>query len=149
VEHIDSSPWKDLRGIVHNTPRSKTWDSFKECATFNMLMMFHNDTAEAQRYDIRNFLKKPNRFPIRQFVQHIQQLNDYLELLPCLYQSNRAIKTTNKIVPIEDADLVGHILCMCPKMWQAQYKLKADTVPHCVCDLLDDLKKIEKAFPTE
>jgi hypothetical protein len=77
------------------------------------------------------------------------QLNDYFELLPCLYQSNWATKTTKKIGPIEDADLVGHILCMCPGTWQAQYKLKADTVPHCVRDLLDDLKKIEKAFPTE
>eukprot|EP00804_Cyclotella_cryptica_P008954 CCRYP_012055-RA/>CCRYP_012055-RA protein AED:0.37 eAED:0.37 QI:0/-1/0/1/-1/1/1/0/163 len=38
---------------------------------------------------------------------------------------------------------------MCPGTWQAQYELKAETVPQCVCDLLDNLKKIEKAFPTE
>jgi hypothetical protein len=42
-----------------------------------------------------------------------------------------------------------HILCMCPRTWQAQYKLKADTVPQGVHDLLDDLEKIKKAFPTE
>ena len=34
-------------------------------------------------------------------------------------------------------------------MRQAQYKLKADTVPQCVRDLLHDLEKIEKAFPME
>ena len=38
---------------------------------------------------------------------------------------------------------------MCPGTWQAQYELKAETVPQCVCDLLDDLEKIKKAFPTE
>jgi hypothetical protein len=69
----------------------------------------------------------------------MQQLNDYLELLPCLYQSNRATKTTKKVGPIDDADLAGHILHMCPGTWQAQYKLKTDRVPQGVRDLLDDL----------
>ena len=79
----------------------------------------------------------------------MQQLNDYLDLLPCLYQSNRATKTTKKVGPIEDADLAGHILRMCPGMWQAQYELKADTVPQCVRDFLDDLEKIKKDFLME
>ena len=51
-----------------------------------------HDAAKAQRYYISNGLKKPNRVPIRQFVQRVQQLNDYLELLPCLFQSNRATR---------------------------------------------------------
>ena len=38
---------------------------------------------------------------------------------------------------------------MCPGTWQAQYELKAKTVPQCIHDLLDDLEKIEKVFPTE
>jgi chemotaxis regulatin CheY-phosphate phosphatase CheZ len=29
AEQIDSGPWKDLRGIVHNTPRSKMWHLFQ------------------------------------------------------------------------------------------------------------------------
>jgi hypothetical protein len=39
AEQIDCSPWKDLRGNVHNTPRSKTWDSFMECVTFHLLVL--------------------------------------------------------------------------------------------------------------
>eukprot|EP00804_Cyclotella_cryptica_P027692 CCRYP_010292-RA/>CCRYP_010292-RA protein AED:0.22 eAED:0.57 QI:0/0/0/1/1/1/2/0/395 len=105
--------------------------------------------TEAQRYYISNGLKKPNRVPIRQFVQRVQQLNDYLVLFPCLYQSNRATPATKKVGPIDDADLAGHILRMCPGTWQAQYELKAETVPQCVRDLLNDLEKIKKAFPTE
>jgi hypothetical protein len=38
---------------------------------------------------------------------------------------------------------------MCPGTWQAEYKLKAKTVPQCIRDLLEDLEKIEKAFPME
>jgi len=57
----------------------------------------------------------------------VQQLNVYLELLPCLYQSNRVTKTTKKVRPIDNVNLVGHILCMCPGTWQVQYELKADT----------------------
>ena len=79
----------------------------------------------------------------------VQQLNDFLELLPCLYQSNRATLATKKVGPIEDTNLAGHILCMCRGTSQAQYKLKAETVPQCIHDLLDDLEKIEKAFPME
>ena len=68
-----------------------------------------HDAAKAQRYYISNCLKKPNRVPIRQFVQGVQQLKDYLELSPCLYQSNRATPATKKVGPIDDADLAGHI----------------------------------------
>ncbi len=82
-------------------------------------------------------------------MQHVQQLNNYLELLPCLYQSNRETLATKKAGPIDDANLAGHILCICPGTWQAQYELKAETVPQCIHDLLDDLKKIKKTFPTE
>ena len=82
-------------------------------------------------------------------MQRIQQLNDYLELLPCLYQSNLATPATKKVAPIDDADLAQHILRMCPETWQAQYELKAETVPQCIHDLLDDLEKIKKAFPME
>jgi hypothetical protein len=148
AEQIDCSPWKDLRGNVHDTPRSKTWDSFMECVTFHLLTVFRNDAAKAQRYYISNDLKKPNRVPIRQFMQCVQHLNDYLELLPCLYQGNQATPTTKKVGPIDNANLAGHILRMCPGTWQAQYKLKAD-VPQCICDLLNDLEKIKKAFPME
>ncbi len=82
-------------------------------------------------------------------MQRVQQLNDYLELLPCLYHSNWATPATKKVGPIDDAHLAGHILCMCPGTWQAQYEIKAETVPQCVCDLLDDLEKIETAFTME
>ena len=81
-------------------------------------------------------------------MQHVQQLSEYLELLSCLYQNNQATKTTKKVGLIKDANFVCHILCVCPGTRQVQYKLKADVVPQYVCNLLGDLEKTKKAFPT-
>ena len=82
-------------------------------------------------------------------MQCLQQ-HEYLQLLPCLYQSNWGTKYTKQVGPIEDADLAHHILhIICHGTWQAQYKLKADTVRQCIHDLIDDLKKIKKTFLTE
>eukprot|EP00804_Cyclotella_cryptica_P015098 CCRYP_000665-RA/>CCRYP_000665-RA protein AED:0.26 eAED:0.72 QI:0/0/0/1/1/1/3/0/330 len=97
AEQIDCSPWKDLGAMFTTPPRSKTWASYMECVTFHLLTVFRNDAAKAQRCYISNGLTKPNRVPIQQFVQRVQQLNDYLELVPCLYQSNRATPVTKKI----------------------------------------------------
>ena len=93
--------------------------------------------------------RQRDQVSMQQIMQRVQQLNHYLELLPCLYQSNWSTPETKKVGPIDDAILAGHILCMCPGTWQAQYELKAEAVPQCICDLLDDLEKIKKAFPTE
>jgi hypothetical protein len=38
---------------------------------------------------------------------------------------------------------------MCLGTWQAQHELKAETIPQCVHDLCNEIKTIEKAFPTE
>ena len=100
-----------------------------ECVMFHLLTVFQNVAAETQRYYISNGLKKPNCVPNRQFVQHVQQLNGYLNLLSGLYHSNRATKLTKWVGPFNDADLASHILHMCPGIWQAQYEITKDTVP--------------------
>jgi hypothetical protein len=102
-----------------------------------------------QRFYISNGLKKPNRVPIRQFVQRVQQLNGYLHLLPCLFYFERATKLTKEVEPFDDADLASHILRMVPRHWQDQYELTGNTVPQSVCKLLEALMHIKKAFPTK
>ena len=67
-----------------------------DCMTFYLLSVFRSDAAETQHFYISNGLKKPNRVPIRQFVQRIQQQNNYLHLLPCLFYSKRATKLTKE-----------------------------------------------------
>ncbi len=91
--------------------------------------MFHFDASEALKYYIMNTLKKPNRVSICQFFVRVEQLNSYLKTLPCLFYSPKAKPTTKEILPLDDADLATHLLCMCPARWQAQYVLSENTTP--------------------
>jgi hypothetical protein len=120
-----------------------------DCITFHLPTVFRSDAAETQRFYISNGLKKPNRVPSWQFIQQIQQLNGYLDLLLCLYYFDQATKLTKVVKPLDDVDIVSHILCMVPRNWQDQYELTGATVPQSVRKLLDALERIEKAFPTD
>ena len=60
--------------------------------------------SETQQFYISNGLKKPNRVPIRQFEQRVQQLNGYLDLLPCLFYSEHVTKLTKVVGPFNDPD---------------------------------------------
>jgi hypothetical protein len=120
-----------------------------DCMTFHLLLVYWSGMAETQRFYINNGLKKPNRVPIRQFMQSIQQLNVYLDLLTCLFYSKRTTKLPKVVEPFDDVDLASHILRMVPRHWQDQYKLMGATVPQSVRKLLEVLEHIEKAFPTK
>ena len=87
-ERIDCAPWVDLFGVEHAEKCARLWSSFMDCVTFNIQMVFQSDVAETQQFYISNGLKKPNRVLIQQFVQQIQQLNGYFDLLLCLFYSN-------------------------------------------------------------
>ena len=86
--------------------------------------MFRHDVAKMQRFYISNGLKKLNRVSVRDFVQQIQHLDGYFDLLPCLYYSSRVTQSIMIIGPFDDADLASHIIRMVPRTWQDQYKLR-------------------------
>ena len=111
-EQINVTPSTDLFGVEHALKRQRSWTFFKDYVTFHLLSIFRSDLAETQQFYISKRLKKPNRVPIRQFMQRVQQLNGYLDLLPCLYNSNCTIKLTYLMKLFNDVDLVSHILRM-------------------------------------
>ncbi len=82
-------------------------------------------------------------------MQSIQQLNGYLDLLPCLFYLEHATKLSKVVQAFNNADLASHILHMVPRNWQDQYELTGGTVPQSVCKLLKVLEHIEKAYLTE
>ncbi len=88
-------------------------------------------------------MKKPNWVLIHQFFIRVEQLNSYLETLPCLFYSPKANPTTKEILPLDDADLATHLLHMCPARWQAQYDLSKNTTPVSTRALLLMLENIE------
>eukprot|EP00804_Cyclotella_cryptica_P014600 CCRYP_012644-RA/>CCRYP_012644-RA protein AED:0.83 eAED:1.00 QI:0/-1/0/1/-1/1/1/0/341 len=148
-EQIICEPWTDVYGTEHPTKCPASWTSFQECVQLHLQTVFRTDAAEQEHFYIRNGLKKPNRVPTRDFVQRIQRLNGYVELLPCLFYSSKAAKSTKVCGPFDDADLASHILRMVPRNWQDQHELSGALVPQSVRELLEVLERIEKAYPTE
>eukprot|EP00804_Cyclotella_cryptica_P005361 CCRYP_017449-RA/>CCRYP_017449-RA protein AED:0.37 eAED:1.00 QI:0/0/0/1/1/1/2/0/399 len=140
---VTKAPWEDIRGVPHTETPTKTWDSFHECVTFHLLQVFRHDAGEALKYYIMNTLKKPNRVSIHQFFVRVEQLNSYLETLPCLYYSPKANQATKKVLPLDDADLATHLLRMCPAKWQTQNDLTENTTPVSTRALLLVLENIE------
>eukprot|EP00804_Cyclotella_cryptica_P022859 CCRYP_005058-RA/>CCRYP_005058-RA protein AED:0.39 eAED:0.90 QI:0/0/0/1/0/0/2/0/459 len=140
---VTRAPWEDIKGVPHTETPTKTWDSFHECVMFHLLQVFRHDAGEALKYYITNTLKKPNRVSIRQFFVRVEQLNSYLETLPCLYYSPKANQATKKVLPLDDADLATHLLRMCPAKWQTQYDLTENTTPVSTRALLLVLENIE------
>ena len=140
---VTNSPWEEVKGVTHLETPTKTWDSFNECVTFHLLQVFHHDAGEALKYYIMNTLKKPNRVSIRQFFVRVEQLNSYLETLPCLFNSPKANQATKKVLPLDDADLATHLLRMCPAKWQTQYDLTENSTPVSTRALLLVLENIE------
>jgi hypothetical protein len=148
-EQINCEPWVDVYGKEHPEKRPASWTSFLECIQLHLQTVFRTDAAEQERFYISNGLKKPNKVPIRDFVQRIQRLNGYLDLLPCLFYSSKAAKSTKVCGPFDDSDLASHILRMVPRNWQDQYELSGALVPQSVRELLEVLERIEKAYPTD
>jgi hypothetical protein len=81
-EQFEADPYTDLQGLTRKGPREMLRKSFEDCVMFHLLTLFPNNAAEQERYYITNLLKKPQRVSIRQFVQHVEQLNSYISQLP-------------------------------------------------------------------
>jgi len=94
-------------------------------------------------------LRKPNWIPIHPFLVQVEQLNSYLETLPYLYYSPSTNQATKQVLPLDDADLATHLLCMCPAKWQTQYDLAEKTTPVNTRALLLIHEKIENNAEVE
>jgi hypothetical protein len=124
-EQTEADLFKDLQGVSRKGPRGLSRESFDECVMFHLLTVFPNNTAEQEKYYLSNVLKKPQRVGIRQFVQRVEQLNNYVAQLPCWYYSpSYNAGMTPVSVPFSKADLASQVLRMCPHQWQDQYNLQ-------------------------
>ena len=124
---VMQAPWEDVFGIPHSETPTKNWSSFR--LRFHLQTVFCFDAGEALKNYIMKTLKKPNRVSIRQFFVQVEQLNSYLETLPCFYYSPKANQATKEVLPLDDMDLAPHLLQMCLARWQTQYDLTENSTP--------------------
>ncbi len=116
-EQMEADPFKDFQGMPRKGPRGLLQESFNNCVMFHLLTVFLNNAAEQKKYYLSNVLKKPQRVGVHQFIQRVEQLNAYIDivLLPCGYYSpsyNACMMPAN--LPFTKADLASQVLRMCP-----------------------------------
>jgi hypothetical protein len=147
-EQTASDPYMDLQGVSKKGHREPLHKSFDDCMMFHLLTIFPNNAAEQVRYYMTNMLKKPQHISVRQFVQHVEQLNAYVVQLPCWYYSP-SVKPgmTPANAPFTESDLASHVLWMCPLTWQGQFNFnKEGMTPVDMCLLLTSLKPIARMY---
>eukprot|EP00804_Cyclotella_cryptica_P019427 CCRYP_006602-RA/>CCRYP_006602-RA protein AED:0.28 eAED:0.63 QI:0/0/0/1/1/1/2/0/305 len=144
-EQTESTPFHDIFGVERKKSPGKTSESFRRCNLLHLQSCFAHDAGENLRFYISNCLKKPNKVKIRQFVQRVMQLNNYIEDLPCLYYSPSASAMTQQVFAFTDSNLHA-ISCAC---WQDQYHLLEKCYPEGVKPLLLILERIEVAHPVD
>jgi hypothetical protein len=136
-----------LQGVSEKGPRGLSCKAFDDCVMFHLFNVFPQNAAGQEKYYLRNVLKinTTQSIIMHQFVQRMEQLNSYIAQLPCWFYSPSAKPTTiTANVPFTEADLVSHILQMCPLMWQDQFNLhKKGTASVDMCSLLMSLEAIE------
>jgi hypothetical protein len=144
-KQMESELYINLQGDSLEGPRGMSHESFNNCVMFQLLTAFPINAAEQEKYYITNVLKKPQRINVRQFVQHVEQLNAYIAQMLCFYYSPHAnASTKSENFPFTEAELGAHVLCMCPLMWQDQYNLnKKGMAPMDMRLLLMSLEAIE------
>jgi hypothetical protein len=134
-EQMQSNPYMYLQGVSKKGPRGPSCKSFDDWVMFHLLIVFPNNATEQERYYLMNVLKKPQCISVRQFVQHVEQLNPYIVQLPCwFYSPSVKPNTTSANVSFTEADLASQVLQMCPLTWQDQFNLhkKGMTSVHSV-----------------
>jgi hypothetical protein len=114
-KQTESNPLVNLQGVQLEGPRGMSCMLFTNCVMFHLLTAFPINTAEEEKYYIMNVLKKPQGVNVRQFVRCVEQLNAYIAQMPCFYYSPSAnASTKSENVPFTEAELVSHVLRMCP-----------------------------------
>jgi hypothetical protein len=113
---------------------------------FHLLTAFPINMAEQENYYVTHVLKKPQRVNVCQFSCRVEQLNIYITQMPCFYYSPHAYASTKpKNVLFTEAELVVHVLPMCPLQWQDQYNMnKKGMMPMDMGSLLTLLAAIKR-----
>jgi hypothetical protein len=67
--------------------------SFLDCLKLHELMVFSADAAKSQWFYIQQAVRKPQRATVRQHILRMGVLNDYVNHLPTLKDSSKAVPT--------------------------------------------------------
>jgi hypothetical protein len=137
-------PWIGMNKSSNKGPCICFWPFFMDCIKLYKLTIFPVDAAEKQHYYMMQTVKKPQRATVHQYMARMGILNDYLTILPMVFNSSMAAEETKKgNVPFNEADLAKIVLNSVPVSWMNQYNMTHSTLPNGTRTLLQDLESIE------
>jgi hypothetical protein len=124
----DKVPWEDPKGEVHQ-PKGWSLEVFSgmcdipppECVLsqhWRPGKILHHQHAEEAKQGSSDAI-----------CVHIKQVNSYLKSSPYLYGRLKVNSATKWLAPLDDADLMTHLLWMCHAKWQRQYDLMEKSTP--------------------
>ncbi len=143
-EMHERDSWAAVNGQVTKGRCLQMWMSLLDCLELHKLTVFSADVAERQRFYIQQAVRKLQRATVRQHISRMGVLNDYVNHLPTLKDSSKAVPTMKKgNIPFGKANLAAIVLSSVSMLWQNQYNLNHSTVPKSTRTLLPDLAAIE------
>jgi hypothetical protein len=95
-KQMESNQFVNLQGVSLEGPRGMSCKLFNNCMMFHLLTAFPINAAEQEKYYITNVLKRPQRINVHQFVCCVEQLNAYINQMPCFYYSLKSNASTNR-----------------------------------------------------
>ena len=139
---IRAAPWTDLQGQVHAHSHGHAVTAFEDCVCFHLLSIFSNEAAERQKYYISHLIKKPCKVLIKNFANHIEQLNSYIPVPLGLIDSPQGVNL-KRVEALDEPKLAQLLLQLVPQAHQDQYSLIKGLIHLNVRSLLDTLETIE------
>jgi hypothetical protein len=136
LKKMKTTPWVNLQGIEVDTPCEYTLEAYRMCWMFFMRTVFQQAAAEHLLFYMQFKLKKPKNLTARVFAGRVEQMNNYVEYLPCLYYSSRANNTTEKAVKMSEPALAQLVLRLVPQSWQHSHSIFNKGIPQCMEEIL-------------
>jgi hypothetical protein len=136
LKKMETTPWVNLQGNEVDTPCEHTLEAYRMCWMFFMLTVFQEAAAEHLLHYLQFQVKKPKNLPARVFAGQVVQMNNYVELLPCLFYSAWANNTTVKATKMSEPALAQLVLRLVPQSWQHSYSILNKGIPQSMEEIL-------------
>ena len=147
-QYCHSAPYLDSDGNKVEEARGLSFEHLATCMRLHLLTECTKDAAEAQAHYLRVNVRKPPRISMKLFCKRLEELNGYMEDLPCLADLAEAPASTPRAnKKFSDYELCSMLLQMVDKDVEAQYFANnPNQVPTNFHDIRDALERIEHAL---
>ena len=148
TQYCHTAPYLNKDGNKVEEARGLSFENLATCMRLHLLTECTKDAAEAQAHYLRVNVRKPQRISMKLFCKRLEELNGFMEDLPCLADLAEAPASTPRAnKKFSDYELCSMLLQMVDKDVEAQYFANnPNQVPTNFHEVRDALERIEHAL---